>query len=58
MIRLAWLCTALLVLIGVGAPPAAGQAPLELPRLDGPITLDGRSTEPAWQDVEPLPLTM
>jgi hypothetical protein len=58
MIRLAWLCTALLVLIGVGAPPAAGQAPLDLPRLDGPITLDGRSTEPAWDDVEPLPLTM
>ncbi len=29
-----------------------------LPRLQGPIRLDGLSDEPAWQAVEPLPLTM
>ncbi len=29
-----------------------------LPRLQGPIQLDGPSDEPAWQAVEPLPLTM
>jgi len=32
--------------------------PLALPRLSGPITLDGYSDEPAWQAIEPLPLTM
>ncbi|MFB6248813.1 MAG: DUF5916 domain-containing protein [Salinibacter sp.] len=47
-----------LLVLGVAPPPAAAQAPMRLPRLDGPITLDGRSTEPAWQAVEPLPLTM
>ena len=31
---------------------------MTLPRLDGPITLDGRSTEPAWQAIDPLPMTM
>ncbi len=30
---------------------------LVLPRLQGPIQLDGLSDEPAWQAVEPLPLT-
>ena len=48
----------LLLALLCGADPAAAQAPMPLPRLDGPITLDGRSTEPAWQAVEPLPLTM
>ncbi|GAH62049.1 unnamed protein product, partial [marine sediment metagenome] len=32
--------------------------PLALPRLSGPITLDGFSDEPAWQAIEPLPMTM
>ncbi len=32
--------------------------PLVLSRLSGPITLDGYSDEPAWQALEPLPLTM
>lgn len=31
---------------------------MTLQRIDGPITLDGRSTEEAWQDIEPLPMTM
>ncbi|UCH63087.1 MAG: carbohydrate binding family 9 domain-containing protein [Fidelibacterota bacterium] len=36
------------------------QSPEEaiLPRLQGPIQLDGLSDEPAWQAVEPLPLTV
>ncbi|MFP4228504.1 MAG: DUF5916 domain-containing protein [Salinivenus sp.] len=58
LLRFLGLCVGL-VLLGAGVgPPAAAQAPMELPRLDGPVTLDGRSTEPAWQDIEPLPLTM
>ena len=40
------------------AGSVAAQTPMTLPRLDGSITLDGRSTEPAWQEVEPLPMTM
>lgn len=31
---------------------------VDLPRLDGPITLDGMSDEPAWRGIEPLELTM
>lgn len=37
---------------------AEAQDPLLIPRLDGPIELDGRSDEPAWQAIEPLPVTM
>lgn len=37
-------------------PAAEGQ--MELARLSGPITVDGRPDEPAWQQVPPLPLTM
>ena len=38
------------------APAAEGE--IELSRLSGPITLDGRPDEPAWQQVPALPLTM
>ncbi len=31
---------------------------LVLPRIAGSIELDGLSSEPAWQQIEPLPLTM
>jgi len=41
---------------GRTAPEASGV--IDLPRLNGPITLDGLSDEPAWQEIEPLPLTM
>jgi hypothetical protein len=40
-----------------GDSSAAEQAWV-IPRIDGPVTIDGRVTEPAWEDVEPLPLTM
>ena len=51
------LVAGLLATVG-GVTPGAAQSTMSLPRLDGPITLDGRSTEPAWQAVDPLPLTM
>lgn len=47
-----------------GARPGGGQGASEasgvfdLPRLSGPITLDGLSDEPAWSEIEPLDLTM
>lgn len=37
---------------GSRAPPGGGP-PLVLPRLDGPVRLDGLSDEPAWQAVRP-----
>lgn len=49
-------CVLLLALTPVGS--AMAQDVLVLPRIDGRITIDGRVTEPAWQDVEPLPMTM
>ncbi|PSQ66341.1 MAG: hypothetical protein BRD32_02840 [Bacteroidetes bacterium QH_2_64_74] len=48
-----FLCAAL-----SAAPPATAQTPMVLPRIDGPITVDGQVTEPAWQEIEPLPMTM
>ena len=32
--------------------------PLALPRISGPIVLDGLSNEPAWEAIAPLPLTL
>jgi hypothetical protein len=37
---------------------SAGESQMELTRLSGPITVDGRLDEAAWQQVPPLPLTM
>jgi len=59
-----------LLLIGVlrGAAPAAAQEPLgsaasrdvvwPLPQIQGEIRVDGRSDDPAWQAVPPLPMTV
>lgn len=47
---------ALVLLLIVGNVQA--QAPVALPRLSGPIQLDGLSSEPAWEAIAPLPLTM
>lgn len=47
----------LIVCLGaaLGLPAAAaGQEPWPLPRLEGPIRLDGIPDEPAWSAVEPL----
>jgi len=40
------------------APSTDHDAIFALPRLSGPITVDGRSDDPAWQAVAPLPLTV
>ncbi len=41
-----------------GESAAEGTGVIDVHRLTQPITLDGLSTEAAWQDVEPFPLTM
>ena len=56
-----WLILAALQALGtLSAAPAVAQReqPVPLPRLSGPIRLDGISDEPAWQAIEPLPLVM
>ena len=46
-------------MIAAGGARASAQEPLvELSRAGGPITVDGRPDEKAWQDIAPLPLTM
>jgi len=51
-----------LTLLGSALPglarAQAGEEPLRLPRLTGPIELDGRLNEPAWDKVPTLPLVM
>ncbi|MFC1693811.1 DUF5916 domain-containing protein [Candidatus Latescibacterota bacterium] len=32
--------------------------PYIIPRINGPVTLDGMSDEPAWEGIEPLPVIM
>ncbi len=53
--RLNKLVALFVILLGSGL---LAEAPLEIPRLQGPIQLDGRLDEPAWQAIQPLPLTM
>ncbi|MFC1564739.1 DUF5916 domain-containing protein [candidate division KSB1 bacterium] len=36
----------------------SAQEPLKLHRINGKVTLDGISSEPAWDNIDPLPLTM
>ncbi len=48
----------LLAPVWAGNATASSQNPLMLPRLHGEIHLDGFSDEPAWQAIEPLPMTM
>jgi hypothetical protein len=38
-----------------GGPAARESTPYRVQRLSAPIQLDGRSDEPAWQAIEPLP---
>jgi hypothetical protein len=57
-----------LALLFVGATPVVAQAPSgsagsrdavwPLPRLRGEVQVDGRSDEPAWQAVAPLPMSV
>jgi hypothetical protein len=41
----------------VGATLTAAEAPMPLTRLSGPIVLDGRLDDPAWENVPLLPIT-
>ena len=53
--------TRVLALLLLLTTPAAGQEPeavLPLPRLRGEILVDGRSDDPAWRAVAPLPMTV
>ncbi len=48
-------------LVGPAARDAAAQqtpGTVILPRLDGPVELDGHPNEPAWDPIDPLPLTL
>ncbi|HXI20822.1 MAG TPA: DUF5916 domain-containing protein [Gemmatimonadales bacterium] len=40
------------------AGPVSPDSVWELPRLSGPIRIDGRSDDPAWQAVPPVPLSV
>ena len=44
--------------MGGGRSASEASGIVDVPRLQGPITLDGMSDEPAWQEIEPLELTM
>ncbi len=47
-----------LVLLAVPAGLAWGEEPLRLTRLSGPVVVDGRVDEPAWESIPVLPLTV
>jgi hypothetical protein len=47
-----------LVLAAATASPVWGQEALPLPRLSGPVVVDGRVDEPAWEGVPVLPMTV
>jgi len=55
---------AALLALAIHAPtlPAQGpqgpSAPLIIPRIQGRVTLDGLSNEPAWQGIKPLPVVV
>ncbi len=60
MVRLitAFLYGAVFVLLLLSGEIALAQHPeiFEIPKLNGPITLDGKVDEPAWDAIDPLPL--
>ncbi|MEO5894276.1 MAG: carbohydrate binding family 9 domain-containing protein [Vicinamibacterales bacterium] len=56
--RLQALALVTLLVTAPASSAAAQEAPLELTRLSGPIVLDGKLDEPAWEQVPSLPLTM
>jgi hypothetical protein len=50
-----FLLCALALTVGL---PVRAQEPLVIPRLSGPVALDGRPDEPAWEGALALPMTM
>ena len=56
MPRIRLLASALLLPLFATPATAQDADPLPLPRLEGPVELDGLSDEPAWEAIPPLPL--
>jgi hypothetical protein len=50
--------TALLLLLQDSADAQDRTEPVEIQRLTAPVVIDGLPTEEAWQQIDPLPLTM
>ncbi len=44
------------VALGRSAPSSGSKDPWLIPKITGPITLDGLSTEDAWKDIKPFPM--
>lgn len=51
-------CNSLVLFALLFAPHLRANDPIPLPRLSSPIVLDGVIDEPAWVEIEPLPLVM
>src|SRR5690606_5134035 len=58
LVRFSGRLLALLLALTAARAVRAQEPPLPLPRLSGPVTLDGRPDEAVWAEIEPLPLTM
>ena len=59
VLRLAKSAVVAMVIVAAGFGTAqAQQAVTALPRLTGPVVIDGRSDDAAWQAVPPVPLTV
>jgi len=52
----AWILAVLVVALGVA--PAGAQERRAIPRLSGPVQIDGRVDEAAWEAIDPLPAVM
>jgi hypothetical protein len=55
---ISFVAIATLYIVPRAAVAQTDNAPLELHRLSGPVTIDGVPNEAAWQAIPPLPLTM
>ena len=55
-----WLffCALLLVVVSNAFSQEISPSIMALQRIEGPVTLDGLSDEPAWSTIDPLPLTV
>lgn len=56
--RIAVLLAVLALPVGAQESPAdAGSSPISIPRLSGPVALDGVVDEAAWESIDPFPMT-
>ena len=58
MLNIIWTIIPTIWLAVMPADTTSTKSEITLQRLRGEIVLDGLSNEAAWQEVEPLPLTM